>query len=250
MVNCDILTEYLHQLLQADQFSDGCPNGLQIQGKPQINKMVTGVTASQALIQQAIKLEADAILVHHGYFWKSENASIVGMKYHRIKAILDHDINLFAYHLPLDAHAAYGNNALLCQVLGGKIISRFGDQDVGFLAQIDPAISEAAFIERVKEKINPKVFVAGKTDGKAISKIAVCSGGGQSFYQEAIKQGADIFLTGEIAEHNVHEAEETGIPYIAAGHHATERFGVRALGCHLAKEFSLDVTFVDIDSGV
>ena len=251
MVRCNELKEYLGQLLQVDLFSDSCPNGLQIEGNTSIKKIVTGVTASHELISQAIALEADTLIVHHGFFWKNEAAPIIDIKYRRIKALLDHNINLFAYHLPLDAQGIFGNNALLCQYLGATSEARFGHQNVGFLATLTIPEKIEAFILRVEKEVGKKVIVAGPLEsGKTISTIAVCSGGGQSFFQDAIQAGADLFLTGEISEHNVHEAKEWGVYYVAAGHHATERFGIRALGEHLAQHFCLDVTFIDIDSGV
>lgn len=247
MVLASILDSNLRQLLEVDRFSDYCPNGLQVEGDRPISKLVTGVTASQALVDAAVNEGADAILVHHGYFWKGESAPIVGIKRKRIAALINNGIHLFAYHLPLDAHPVYGNNIQLCIALGAEPYARFGDQNIGFLAKLPEPTALSAFKAMVESAVNRSVFVAGPED-KTVQNIAVCSGGGQSFYEDAIAANADVFLSGEISEHNTHTAVETGVVYMAAGHHATERFGPRALGEYLAAQYNLNVNYIDIDT--
>jgi dinuclear metal center YbgI/SA1388 family protein len=244
------LARYLDQTLEIARFKDYCPNGLQVEGRAEIRHIVTGVTATQALIEAAIARGADTLLVHHGWFWKGEDGRIAGIRRRRIGALLQHDINLLAYHLPLDAHAEFGNNAQLAQRLGWRIEGRFADQDIGFFGAPDgeapPATDIAARIEAACSR-TPLLIGDGE---RRVHRVAWCSGGAQGYFEQAIALGADLFVSGEISEQTVHLARESGVPYIAAGHHATERYGAEALGRHLAQKFALRCDFIDIDNPV
>lgn len=252
MVDVQDLLQHLNDLLEPHLFRDYCPNGLQVQGKSNIQNLVTGVTASQALIDAAIELQADAILVHHGYFWKGEDPCVSGMKRSRLAALLQHDINLLAYHLPLDAHPSLGNNAQLAELLEFELHRRFALADgslLGFSGEISEALTVEAFGQHLYKKLGrePQVIAAGN---KKIKKIAWCTGAAQDAIEQAWEQGVDAFISGEISERTVHFAREMGIHYFAAGHHATERYGVKALGDALAKNFQIRHQFIDIDNPV
>ncbi|MFK5892350.1 MAG: Nif3-like dinuclear metal center hexameric protein [Pseudomonadota bacterium] len=241
------LVNYCDNYLQVDQYNDYCPNGLQVQGKKQIKKIVTGVSATQALIDVAIDNQADVLLVHHGFFWKGENPVLTGMKYHRIKALMKHEINLLAYHLPLDAHNQLGNNRLLAKALKIKKCQSFGNQQLALIGSIKPVSGK-----ELAQKLN-KILHRNPLHidcNKEIKKLAVCTGAAQGYILDAIEQGADAFISGEISENTVHIARENNIHYYAAGHHATERFGVQALGLHLAEKFAIKCQFIDIDNPV
>lgn len=242
------LTEYLDTYLQVADFKDYAPNGLQVSGKTDIAKIVTGVTACQALIDAAIEQEADAILVHHGYFWKNEPVTLTGMKQKRIRSLLMNDINLLGYHLPLDAHPVVGNNAMLGQLWELEDITPDAKSLVrlGRLASSKP-ISE--FIQTVETTLDrtPLHLPGGP---ETVETVAWCSGGAQGYIQQAIDWQADVFLSGEVSEQTTHQALESGVHYLAAGHHATERVGIKALGEKLAQEFDLEVIFVDIPNPV
>lgn len=246
------LEQILQSWLNPEQIKDYCPNGLQVEGKTEINRIVTGVTASQALIDCAIAEKADALLVHHGYFWKGEDGAITGMKYRRVRSLIEHSINLFAYHLPLDVHPEFGNNVRLLDLLGMS-----GIQPVPFVepegilmtGQLDAPESGEAFVQRTERALGRPVVAAEVNDkAQQIRTVAVCTGGGQGFIEQALASGADLFITGEVSEQTIHVARECGIQFIAAGHHATERYGVKALGEKLAAQYDLDVTFIDIDN--
>ena len=246
------LANKLDQFLEIHQFKDYCPNGLQIEGREQVKKVVTGVTANQALIDAAIAHNADAILVHHGFFWKGEAQQIVGMKYHRIKALIENGINLYAYHLPLDVHPELGNNKQLAELL--NIIDRrplepWDKRSVGRVGKFENAITPQTLIESITQQLQrlPLWIDGGKSE---IKTVAWCTGGGQDYITIAAEQGIDAFISGEISERTTHIAKEMGINYFAAGHHATERYGVKALGEWLAVEMDLDVIFIDIDNPV
>ncbi|WP_372882604.1 Nif3-like dinuclear metal center hexameric protein [Psychromonas sp.] len=246
------LANKLDQFLEIHQFKDYCPNGLQIEGKAEIKKIITGVTACQALIDVACAEDADAILVHHGFFWKGEAQEITGMKYKRIKSLLDKEINLYAYHLPLDVHPELGNNAELARLLGitdRRPLEPWDKRSVGRVGKFAQAISPADLAERIESVLarKPLHIDGGK---KEIKSIAWCTGGGQDYINIAAEQGIDAFISGEVSERTVHIAREMGIHFYAAGHHATERYGVKALGEWLQGEFDCDVTFVDIDNPV
>lgn len=247
----ETLTHYLDELLEAARFKDYCPNGLQVEGCAEIRRIVAGVTASQALLDAAIARKADAILVHHGWFWRGEDGRIAGFRRRRLKALLAHDINLYAYHLPLDSHAEFGNNAQLAQRMGWFVEGRFGEQDLGWLGRLDQRMRRAELVQRLSVELGRTPQVIGDDDcDRSLVRIAWCSGGAQSLFEQAVDQGVDAYLSGEVSEQNVHLARESGVTYIAAGHHATERYGVRALAEHLAERFDLQCEFVDIDSPV
>ncbi len=244
----DELRDYLDQLLNSSHYSDYCPNGLQVEGRSELRRVVCGVTASQALLEAAVLHDADAILVHHGWFWKSEDGRITGFRKRRLATLLAHDISLFAYHLPLDAHAELGNNAQLAARLGITCDGRFAGQDIGFLGRGDFRTAQdlAAAIE---QKLGRKPLLVGDAD-RPLTRIAWCSGGAQDYFEQAIASGADCYVSGEISEQTVHLARESGIPFIAAGHHATERYGVQAVAAHLQKRFGLQCEYIDIDNPV
>lgn len=247
MLRHQLLT-WLDDVLQPQLIKDYCPNGLQVEGKTQINKVVTGVTASKALIEKAIEAEADAILVHHGYFWKGESPNIVGMKKERFKLLLEHDINLFAYHLPLDVHAEVGNNAQLGKLLNVKNIrpvSRVKPEGVLMQGEIEGDTLLTEFSEHLMHQLSRKALIED-SGNNIVSRVAWCTGGGQSFIDAAVETGADTFISGEVSEQTIHVARECGINFIAAGHHATERYGVKALGEKLASESTVEVLFVDV----
>ena len=245
----DALNHYLNTLLQAERFSDYCPNGLQVEGKQEINKIVTGVTASMALLQAAHKANADAVLVHHGYFWRGEALPIIGIKKRRIQFLLQHDINLFAFHLPLDAHAELGNNVMLAKRLGLTVTGRAGDKDMLLLAELNAPQTLQALVETIARKLQRTPQVIGDLS-QAIKRIALCTGAAQGYIEQAVEAGADVYISGEISEQTVHVAIESGMSYISAGHHATERYGIQALGAHLAQKFDLQHQFIDIDNPV
>jgi dinuclear metal center YbgI/SA1388 family protein len=240
------LSKYCHDYLNIDAFDDYCPNGLQIEGRQQINKIIAGVSANQDLIDCAIDENADALFVHHGFFWKNESPTITGIKKNRIKALLEKNINLFAYHLPLDAHITVGNNAQLAQRFGIKNPAPIGDTLV-WQGEIDTSLAD--FSKTIAQLINRKPLVFG--DGnKTLKRIAWCSGGAQSYIEHAININADCFLTGEISEQIPAIAKENNIAFISAGHHATERYGVQALCQHLAQKFKIKHQFIDINNQV
>jgi dinuclear metal center YbgI/SA1388 family protein len=246
------LVRYLNGQLQIGQFKDYCPNGLQVEGKSEVKRIVTGVTACQSLIDVAIEKNADAILVHHGYFWKGENEAITGIKKQRIQSLLKHDISLLAYHLPLDSHLDWGNNVQLANVLDFDITGPIDPSDErvpGLLGRLKTPMTARELSLHIQLKLNRAPLHIGEEDD-VIQTIAWCTGGAQSYMQYAIDAGIDAFLTGEISEPSVHNARESGTHFYAAGHHATERYGAKALGEHLAHQFSLDVEFVDIDNPV
>ncbi len=245
----DELEHHLNHLLEISRFRDYCPNGLQVEGHHTIQTLVSGVTASLDLLQAAIKAKADAILVHHGYFWRGEDLRITGMKSRRIALLMTHSINLFAYHLPLDVHPQFGNNALLGKKLGLIETGSFGDQDIAALGELPQATTLSALGEKISRTLLRKPMMIGDPN-RTIRQIAWCTGAAQNYFEEAIQQGADAFITGEISEQSVHAARESGVAFIAAGHHATERYGVQALGDHVAQKFGIHHQFIDIGNPV
>jgi len=240
---------YLKQLLAVDGFQDYCPNGLQVEGRRQIHKLATGVTASLALLEAALAWGADAVLVHHGFFWKSEALPITGWKYQRLRLLLSHDINLFAYHLPLDAHRELGNNAQLGACLGWVSDAYFGVNGLGCLATLPAPITVAEIAEYVSQRLARQPLILGEAQS-TVRRVAWCTGAAQSLFGDAIEAGADLYLSGEVSESTTHLARETGVAYLAAGHHATERYGVQALGAHLAGVFKIEHRFMDMDNPV
>lgn len=248
-----VLLDHLQQLLQADRFRDYGPNGLQVEGHPQVRHLVTGVTASLTLIDRAIEAGADTILVHHGLFWRGQDGRVTGWMKQRLSRLLAHDINLLAYHLPLDAHASLGNNAQWGQKIGLTADGRFGEQDLGFIGStaVQPGDSAGWSLDALAQRIHQqlgRVPVVVPGDGRALKRIAWCSGGAQSYFEAAIAAGADAFMTGEISEPQAHYARETGVAYLACGHHASERYGVQAVGEHLAAQFGVRHQFIDVDN--
>ena len=244
------LLQTLDELLQPERFRDYGPNGLQVEGASQIRKIVSGVTASRALIEAAIAANADTIFVHHGLFWRGQDGRITGWMRQRLALLLAHNINLFAYHLPLDAHPVLGNNAQLGHLLGLRVVSQFGEQALGCLGERvegGGTTDAVALARHLEFKLNRPVTLVGPAL-VAIKKIAWCSGGAQSYFEGAIAAGADAFITGEISEPQAHYARECGVAYLACGHHATERYGAPAVAAHVAAQLGLLHEFIDIDN--
>lgn len=250
MIDRALLLQTLDALLQPERFRDYGPNGLQVEGSARVRKIISGVTASRALIEAAIAAQADTILVHHGLFWKGQDGRVTGWMKQRLSLLLAHDINLLAYHLPLDAHPELGNNAQLGLQLGLTPSQRFGEQELGFLGERTGALgfdTAAVLAQHVETTLNrPVVLVDGAQ--RALRKIAWCSGGAQSYFEAAIAAGADAFITGEISEPQAHLARECGVAYLACGHHATERFGAPAVAAHVAAQLGLVHEFIEIDN--
>lgn len=244
------LAAYLQETLDITRFRDYCPNGLQVEGRSEIRSVVSGVTASLALLEAAVDLGADAVLVHHGYFWRGEDARVIGPKQRRLKLLLQHDINLFAYHLPLDAHPEFGNNAQLARVLGFSPNGRFGENDLGWLGAPAPHVRCVGDLAQgVTGALGRAPLLIGDP-AQAVSRVAWCTGAAHTMLGDAIAAGADVYISGEISEPVVHLAREAGVAYLACGHHATERYGVQALGEHLAQRFGVGHRFVDIPNPV
>lgn len=243
------LEHYTCGLLELSRFRDYSPNGLQIEGRPEVHRIVTGVSANLALLEQAIASGADAILVHHGYFWKNEDARIVGVKRARIKLLLAHDVSLFSFHLPLDAHPALGNNAQLGLRLGFELSAFGGEQNIIARGRLKHATRLGALGADIQQCLGRSPLVIGDP-AREIHTIAWCTGGAQGYFEEAASWGVDAYLTGEASEHNTHFAQESGVAFIAAGHHATEKFGIQALGEHLAEKFGLGHQFIEIPNPV
>ena len=236
--------------LQPERFKDYGPNGLQVEGRARIGSIVSGVTASRALIEAAIEAGADAIFVHHGLFWRGQDGTVTGWMKQRLRLLLAHDINLFAYHLPLDAHPTLGNNAQLARVLGLQATGRFGEQELGFIggrAEGGGFDSAEALAAHVGSALNRPVVLVQPAQA-AIEKIAWCTGGAQGYFEDAIAAGAQAFITGEISEPQAHYARECGVAFLACGHHATERYGAPALAGHVAAQHGLAHRFIDIDN--
>lgn len=250
-VNVNKLVQYCHTLLDVPAFKDYCPNGLQVEGKSEIKKIVAGVTACQALLDAAVAADADLILVHHGYFWRSESPTVTGMKKRRLQTLLMNNINLLAYHLPLDAHSQLGNNVQLAQRLSltlEPVSSTEKDALVRCGELAEPRDAQA--LSELLEVILGRKPLHIKGIDRPIKKLGLCTGAAQGYIEQALAQGCDAFISGEISESTVHIARELGIDYFAAGHHATERYGVQALGEHLAQAFDLEYEFIDIDNPV
>lgn len=260
-VGRDELERWLAGETRAARFRDYCPNGLQVAGADTIRRIVTGVTASRALLEQAVARGADTVLVHHGWFWKNDDPRIVGMLHARLKLALRHDLNLFAYHLPLDAHPVWGNNAQLARVLGLEpemTHDKPGEPEVPVTLDADgllwtglaPGLATVGdFVRQVEQRLGRTALWVGEAEAP-LGKVVWCTGGAQGYMNQAIEAGASVYLTGEASEYNTHVARETGVAFVAAGHHATERYGVQALGQAVAERFGVAVEFVDIDNPV
>lgn len=249
MVKINELTHYTQQLMQVEQFKDYCPNGLQVEGKAEILKIVTGVTASMALLEAAKRANADLILVHHGYFWRNEDPRVVGIKRNRLAFLLKNDLNLMAYHLPLDAHAEFGNNVQLGKVLGISPSGFAGDSNIIAYGDLAKPISLKEFAVQIESALQRVPLVIGDPQ-KMVQKVAWCTGAAQGYIDTAIELGVDVYISGEISEQTTHQSIESDVSYISAGHHVTERYGVQALGNHLAEKFNLTHEFVDVKNPV
>ena len=251
LIDRGTLVASLESELNAPSFKDYGPNGLQVEGKASIRKVVTGVTASLALIEAAVAAQADAVLVHHGLFWRGQDGRVVGWMKRRLQRLLAADVNLIAYHLPLDAHPTMGNNAQLAQHLGLVPATadplRFGEQHLGWVAQTPQDSTLSDFAARCAERLNRTPVVVGE-GARPIRRIGLCTGGAQSYFEAAIAAGVDVFITGEISEPQAHYARECGVAYLACGHHATERYGVQALGRWLSEQHGVAHEFIDIDN--
>ena len=246
-------TELLNALdgaLQPQLFKDYGPNGLQVEGRAQVRRLVTGVTASLALIEAAIEARADAVLVHHGLFWRGQDGRVTGWMKQRLQCLLANDLNLLAYHLPLDAHAEWGNNAQLAQRLGVAVLpgpaGRFGEQSLGWMGEV-ASMPLSAWAQRVQTLVQRPITCVGD-EQRPIQRVALCTGGAQSYFEAAIHAGADVFVTGEISEPQAHYAREMGVAYIACGHHASERYGVQAVGEAMAQRLGIEHRFIEIDN--
>lgn len=248
-MNIKELIDYTGQILEVERFRDYCPNGLQVEGRQQVRSIVTGVTASMALLESAREAGADMVLVHHGYFWRNEDPRVVGIKHKRLRFLLTHEINLAAYHLPLDAHPELGNNAQLARLLGLNVEGVAGEQSLVWHGSLPVAESLWDFQQRLGGVLQRQPQVVGDLK-RQVRRVAWCTGAAQQYLETAIALGVDVFVSGEISEQTVHLARESGVSYIAAGHHATERYGVQALGRHLAQHFGLTHQFVDIENPV
>lgn len=251
-VSLDELDRYLKQYLTIDKIKDYCPNGVQVEGSAEVKLIVGGVTASQALIDVAVNKGASAILVHHGYFWKGESQVITGIKKKRIKTLLENDISLLAYHLPVDVHPECGNNVQLASSLGIEVTGPLelgNPKSVGLVGKLSQPMSAEAFSAHVSKALGRECEYIGDQN-KIIETIGFCTGAAQGMIDLAVSQNLDAYLSGEISEPTVHVARETGVVYFAAGHHATERGGILALGKHLAGRFDLEFDFVDINNPV
>lgn len=238
---------YLQVMLRPEAFKDYGPNGLQVEGRSQVRVVASGVTASLAFIEAAIAAGADTLLVHHGLFWRGQDGRLTGWLKQRVAALLAHDLNLFAYHLPLDAHAELGNNAQLGLRLGLTADARFGEQALGFIGPAAEAADVPALAARVRRVLAREPLVL-PGDGRPLRRVAWCSGGAQGFFEAAVAAGADAFLTGEVSEPQAHLARETGVAFLACGHHATERFGAPAVAAHIAARFGLQHHCIEIEN--
>ncbi len=249
MVLRDQLSRYLDGLLEPSRFRDYCPNGLQVEGRQEIASVVTAVSASVAVIEQAIAAGADALLVHHGYFWRGEDPRVIGTRRKRLALLLEHQLNLYAYHLPLDAHAEFGNNVQLALQLGLSESGRAGEQNLLSYGALPEPTSVSAFAAAIESRLQRAPLVIGEPE-RVLTRLAWCTGAAQGMFEDAIALGVDAFVSGEISEQQVHLARESGVVFFAAGHHATERFGVRALGERLASDLGIEHRFLDVPNPV
>ncbi|MGM0517807.1 MAG: Nif3-like dinuclear metal center hexameric protein [Pseudomonadota bacterium] len=245
-VDIQEMLDYCERLLEPEVYRDYAPNGLQVEGRGEVRHLVSGVTACQALLDAAVEEGADAILVHHGYFWKNEPAVVTGMKRRRLATLLANDINLIGYHLPLDGHESIGNNAWLARELGVNVTGRFGHQSLAVSGRMESPVSSAELASRIAKRLDREPLVVGPE--QEIRRIGICTGGAQDMIGDAIELGLDAFVSGEISERTTHMAREAGVTYFAAGHHATETGGVRLLGERLAEEFGISHQFIDVNN--
>lgn len=247
------LCQFLEGCLKPEQYQDYCPNGLQVEGRPVITRLATGVSACQRFLDEAIEWGADALLVHHGYFWRTEAPQIVGMKRRRLATLLNSELSLLAYHLPLDAHPEFGNNACLGRLMGIELDDQeplqSGVGSIGLIGSLPEVITAGEFVAKLELITGREPLHVGDPQA-LVRRLAWCTGAAQEYIDQAVAAGADLFVTGEASEQTVHTAREEGIHFVAAGHHATERYGVQAVGAHLAQEFSLEHRFFDIENPV
>ena len=243
------LCEFCDDYLRVGEFDDYCPNGLQVESTAEVERIVCGVTASQALIDAATDLGADTILVHHGYFWKGEAQPITGLKGQRIRSLIQNKINLLAFHLPLDAHPEVGNNVQLAKQLDWQVTQSFGEQGLVFEGRLDKPQSAEQLVENINSGLNTQALLISGGEHR-VERLAWCTGAAQGFIEAAVARGVDAFVSGEISEQTTHIARESGLHYIAAGHHATERYGVQALAAEISKRFGVEQQFVDIPNPV
>lgn len=243
------LVTYLDRLFEPSRFKDYCPNGLQVEGREQVRRVLCGVTASQALLDRGVAGGYDAIFVHHGYFWQGEDGRIAGIRKRRLSTLLGNDISLIAYHLPLDAHAELGNNAQLGALAGWQPEGLFGDQSLGWIGRPEQAGNAQVIADLLGKRLARTPVTVGDLS-RPVRRVAWCTGGAQGYFEQAIAAGADVFVSGEISEQTTHLARESGVPYIAAGHHATERYGARAVAAHLREHLGLEADFLDLDNPV
>lgn len=247
------LTQYVNQLLVIEKYQDYAPNGLQVEGRNEVTRIASAVTADLNSIESAIAWGADALLVHHGYFWKGEPSNVVGMKKNRLRALLSNDINLLAYHLPLDCHKSLGNNAQLARILDIHVthVHPVGNNpDLLWQGELSREVSVDDFYQLLECKLDSKIIHCGHDDSKSIKRLAWCSGGAQDFVEQASGLSVDAYLSGEISERTFYQAKELGIHYFAGGHHATERYGIQALGEYLAQNFHLTHRFFDSNNPI
>lgn len=246
-----VLVEEASRYLAVSGMPDYCPNGLQVEGRAEVSRIVSGVTASQALLDAAVEAGADLVLVHHGYFWKSENPCVVGSKQRRLKTLLTHEMSLLAYHLPLDVHPEVGNNVQLARRLGVQVegpLEPGNPRSVGLVGSLPEPMEPLDFARRVALVLQREPLLIEAA--RPIRRLAWCTGAAQGYIEQAIAAGVDAYLTGEVSESTVHSARENGISFLAAGHHATERYGVQALGDYLASRFSIEHRFIDCPNPV
>lgn len=243
------LVKELATFLQVARFQDYCPNGLQVEGRAQVRRIVSGVTASQSLLDAAIAADADAILVHHGYFWRGESAEITGMKKQRLQRLLGHDISLLAYHLPLDAHPQVGNNVQLGKVLGWPVAGYLDDKNMLPLTELPDAMTVSTIQSHVSHCLGRQALLLGEAS-RPVRRVAWCTGAAQQYIQQAVEAGVDLFISGEVSEQTYHVVQETGTAYLAAGHHATERYGVQALGEWLAGQYDIEHQYIEVDNPI
>jgi len=243
------LTQYLNNLLKPEGYKDYAPNGLQVEGRSQVRRLVCGVSASQALIDAAVEHRADAILVHHGYFWKNEDPRVVGIKQRRLKSLLTHELNLLAYHLPLDGHPTLGNNAQLARVLSLLPQGQCGEQNLLWYGELAQHCRADRWLAEVSQRLQRPATLLGRAH-KAVRRVAWCSGGAQGMFADAIALGVDAFITGEVSEQNQHMALESDCLFVAAGHHATERYGMQALAQQIHHDLAIEVEFLDLPNPI
>jgi dinuclear metal center YbgI/SA1388 family protein len=247
MIDADALARHCNKLLDVGQIADYCPNGLQVHGERPVRRLVSGVTASRALIEAAIAADADALLVHHGWFWKGEDPCLVGMKGKRAGLLMRAGLSLLAYHLPLDLHPELGNNRQLGRVLGIDAPAPAGADGLVWAGRLSPPVAASVLASDVGARLGREPLHIAVID-RPVERVAWCTGAAQRYITDAHALQADLFISGEVSEQTVHEARELGIDYLAAGHHATERFGVQALGAHIAERFGIEHRFIDVDN--